>query len=266
MASDYDRIIERIFQSKYKGATTRTFRFSRDDIIDAAKVIGVKRPKNIGDVPYSFRYRRRLPSSILDTCPQGKEWVIRGVETARDEYEFVLLPATNITPNPGLVEIKVPDSTPEIVRRYSLSDEQALLAILRYNRLLDIFTGITTYSLQNHLRTTVGKQQIEVDELYVGVGRSGAQYVLPVQAKGGRDELGRVQLEQDLRLCGEKYPHLVCRAIAAQFMDGDVIALFELTVDKKDVVRIVEERHYRLVPADEIDDDELDKMGRAARP
>jgi len=38
---------------------------------------------------------------------------------------------------------------------YALGDEQALLAKLRYNRLLDIFTGVVCYSLQNHLRTNV---------------------------------------------------------------------------------------------------------------
>ena len=46
---------------------------------------------------------------------------------------------------------EIPDATPEIILSYALSDEQALLAKVRYNRLLDIFLGITTYSLQNHL-------------------------------------------------------------------------------------------------------------------
>jgi hypothetical protein len=35
-------------------------------------------------------------------------------------------------------------------------------------------------------------------------------------------------------------------------MAGDVIALFELTVEDGQVL-IVEERHYRLVPGDQID-------------
>ena len=53
-----------------------------------------------------------------------------------------------------LATTKIPDGTPSIVRKYSISDEQALLAIVRYNRLIDIFLGVTCYSLQNHLRTT----------------------------------------------------------------------------------------------------------------
>jgi hypothetical protein len=63
----------------------------------------------------------------------------------------------------------VPDATPGIVAKYSLNDEQALLAKVRYNRLIDIFTGVTCYSLQNHLRTTVAELgQVETDEIYVG--------------------------------------------------------------------------------------------------
>ena len=38
---------------------------------------------------------------------------------------------------------------------YALGDEQALLAKLHYNRLIDVFLGITCYRLQSHLRTTV---------------------------------------------------------------------------------------------------------------
>jgi hypothetical protein len=45
---------------------------------------------------------------------------------------------------------------------------------MRYNRLLDIFTGVACYSLQNHLRTTVPDVgQVETDELYVGVDKNG---------------------------------------------------------------------------------------------
>ena len=128
---------------------------------------------------------------------------------------------------------------------------------MRYNRLIDVFTGIVCYSLQNHLRTTVvGIGQVETDELYVGVDHSGTHYILPVQAKGGSDIIGTVQIEQDLALCAEKYPTLICRAIAAQFMEDDVIALFELhSVDAE--IRLTAERHYRLVAQEDLTDEEL---------
>jgi len=132
-----------------------------------------------------------------------------------------------------------------------------LLARVRYNRLIDIFLGLTTYSLQNHLRTTVTNMgQIEIDEIYVGVNKSGQQFVVPVQAKVGKDKLAVVQTSQDLGYCAEKYPNLTPRAISAQFLQNKVIALFELTLEN-DEVTVVEERHYCLVAAKSITDEDL---------
>jgi hypothetical protein len=56
--------------------------------------------------------------------------------------------------------------------------------------------------------------QIETDEIYIGVDQRGAQYVFPVQAKGGSDQLGIVQIEQDFALCNSKFTSLICRPIA----------------------------------------------------
>jgi hypothetical protein len=160
-------------------------------------------------------------------------------------------------PRDVLAETKVPDSTPGVIEKYALSDEQALLAKVRYNRLVDIFTGLTCYSLQNHLRTTVPDMgQVETDELYVGLDRRGVHYIIPVQAKGGNDKLSVVQIEQDMSLCAAKFPDLVCKAIGAQFMGAGMIALF-IFEETPDGVRIGGEAHYLLVPPDQISPEEL---------
>jgi hypothetical protein len=140
---------------------------------------------------------------------------------------------------------------------YALDDEQALLAKVRYNRLVDVFTGVASYALQSHLRTAVkGLGQVETDEVYVGVSRQGAHYVFPVQAKGGRDSLNVVQVEQDVAMCAAKFPALICRPIAAQFASGDLIALFALEATERGIA-IVAEKHYRLVPPDQLSAEEL---------
>jgi hypothetical protein len=254
----YSRIIEKIFFRHYKKGA-KFVDFSRGEIGDVANELKIATPKNVGDVLYSFRYRRPLPDSVLATCSKGQEWVIKSTGAAK--YSFRAVPVTRIEPQKGRYQIKVPDSTPEIVAQHKLSDEQALLAKLRYNRLVDIFTGLTTYSLQNHLRTQIEGVQIETDELYVGLGKTGEQYIIPVQAKGGTDRLGRIQLEQDLALCKQRFGSLTCRPVAAQFMGADVIAMFELTI-VKDEVRVVEERHYKLVPAADISVQDLETMRR----
>lgn len=246
----YAALIERIFFDHWKKSLT-AFEFQRDELRKWAKDLGIELPDNLGDVIYSFRFRVTLPKRILDTQPKGKAWRIE--LAGRSVYKFVLGKASRILPRPDLVEIKVPDATPELIGMYALDDEQALLAIVRYNRLLDIFLGLTTYSLQNHLRTTAkGMGQIEIDELYVGIDKRGCHYVIPVQAKAGSDQISVVQTKQDLHACEEKFEGVKCRAISVQFMDDNVIAMFELALDG-DEIKVVEERHYRLVPADELD-------------
>jgi hypothetical protein len=250
----YKRLIEHIFLARYKDGD-REVSFIRDDIITAAEELGLPRPSNVGDVLYSFRYRAVLPESITEKAPEGFVWVIRPAGTAR--YTMALVPDKPFTPNELMAETKVPDSTPGIVAKYSMNDEQALLAKVRYNRLIDIFTGVTCYSLQNHLRTTVPTLgQVETDEIYIGVDKRGAHYIFPVQAKGGTDKMGVVQIEQDFEVCRVKFPLLICRAIGAQFMAGDVIALFEFE-ESDEGVRLASEKHYRLVPPADVSPEDL---------
>jgi hypothetical protein len=247
----YDRIIEQIFFDHYSQGATEGSVFIRREIIQAKEKHASDLDLNPGDVLYTYRYRRKLPARILATQPEGSEWIIEGA--GRGKYQFKLAKATRVVPNTSLVTIAIPDATPEIIRAYALDDEQALLANVRYNRLIDTFLGLTTYSLQNHLRTAVkGKGQIEIDELYIGLDKHGCHYVIPVQAKGGKDQIGVVQTGQDIAFSADKFPGMRCRPIAAQFLNAKVVALFELTIEDGEV-KVVEERHYKLVPADELD-------------
>jgi hypothetical protein len=257
--SRYKALIEKVFFDRYETGPQRV-EFEREDLVAAANELGMQLPKNLGDVVYSIRYRTPMPDRILGIQPEGMEWIIEGA--GRSKYVFKLVRISRIVPNPELVIIKIPDSTPEIVNAYAFTDEQALLAIVRYNRLIDIFLGLAAYSLQNHLRTTVSSiGQVEIDEIYVAVDRYGRQFVLPVQAKGGNDQLSVVQTKQDIACCAEKYPNLICRPISAQFMEENLIALFELGIFE-DEVKVVEEKHYRLVPSEQIGKDDLGNYSR----
>jgi hypothetical protein len=98
--------------------------------------------------------------------------------------------------------------------------------------------------------------QVETDEIYVGVDKKGVQYVLPVQAKGGKDRLSVVQIEQDMAVCAEKFPSLICRSLGAQFMANDVIALFEFESGDQGI-GVASEKHYKLVPPEEVTEADL---------
>lgn len=248
-ANRYSQIIERIFFSHYVEGTTEIC-FERNEIELVAAELRINLPKNIGDIIYSFRYRTALPESIRATATEDRLWIIRAA--GRGKYCFVQVEEEHITPDRMKAETKVPNATPGIIEIYRLNDEQALLARVRYNRLIDIFTGITCYSLQNHLRTTVGGLgQLETDEVYIGIDKKGRHYVFPVQAKGGRDKLSVVQIEQDIALCAAKFPNAICRPIGAQFIDDTLLALFEFESTSEGIRKVTEE-HYRLVAPEEI--------------
>lgn len=259
--NNYLQIIEKVFFSHFEDGVS-AFEFDQDELWIAFEELGVRGPNYLADIPSAFINGMPLPKKIRATTAEGEEWIIRPAGIG--QYRFVLAPIFEFSPTANLVETKILDATPGIITKYALGDEQALLAIVRFNRLIDIFTGLTCYSLQNHLRTTVPNMgQVEVDEIYIGVDKRGAHYIIPVQAKGHNDTLGIVQIEQDFALAATKFPTLKCKSVAAQFMNNGAIALFELEMNSEQI-RIASEKHYRLVSSDDLSEAEL--ANYATRP
>ena len=248
----YHRSLVYVFRSHYKPGM-KAIPFQREELTKAGKKLRLKALKNLGDAIYSYRYRIPLPKEIASTAPEGYSWVI--MPAGKGKYRFELIKGSPfIQPRADAAVIKIPDATPEIITANDQGDEQAVLARTRYNRLIDIFLGLTAYSLQNHFRTFVKEMgQIETDEVYVGVNKQGQQFVIPVQAKGDKDLLAVIQTKQDLACCREKenLKDLSCRPVSAQFMKDKSIALFEL-IEEEGGVRVAEERHYKLVPSSDI--------------
>ena len=65
-----------------------------------------------------------------------------------------------------------------------------------------------------------------------------------------------VQIEQDIAVCAAKFKDAICRPLGAQFIQSDLIALFEFG-PTPDGVRVRTERHYHLVPPEELTEEEL---------
>ncbi len=131
----YHKILERIFFSRYTDGAY-TVDFTREEMVRVAAELGIELPKNLGDVVYSVRYRTPLPESIRATAPADHEWIIRS--TGRARYRFQITSILNVAPSPILLETKVPDATPGVIAMHAFKDEQALLAKIRYNHLIDI--------------------------------------------------------------------------------------------------------------------------------
>jgi hypothetical protein len=107
----YTQIIERIFFSHYQDGTDEVA-FEREDIVRVAEELGIKHPRNLGDVVYSFRYRGTLPESVRARAPEGKEWIIR--PAGRSRYCFVATTVAAIVPTQMMAETKGNRSAPPV--------------------------------------------------------------------------------------------------------------------------------------------------------
>lgn len=239
----YSQIIERIFQKVYAPGQT-LLSFKREAIIESARELEIEVPKNLGDVIYSFRSRQKLPNSITKTEPPGYEWLIQS--EGHGLYAFSLKPALDLTPA-DVEHISIPDATPFLVVLHAQSDEQALLARIRYNRLIDLFTGVTCYHLQSHYRTAVPRiGQTETNDLYFGFDGTGEQYILPVQAKGLKEKMSRIQIENDFAIFQMKFRDLIAKPIGTMQTSENTIVLFEFGYVDAELTKI-DEAHYDLL-------------------
>ncbi len=262
----YEEILVWIFKNKYRKGQAR-IRVERTDFDKAADALKINRIKNLGDIVYSVRYRTELPTDIQESAPPNCEWIILG--TGKGAYEYRLArKAKVVASDPETREqIKILDNTPEVLVLYAPSrDEQALLTRVRYNRIIDIFLGLTCYSIQNHYRTTVENiGQIEVDEIYIGFNKHGGHFVIPCQAKSPGDKFGIVQLYQDISLCAAQYRNAVARPVGLQFTGPNSVAALELSVREENEIlslKIVDEKHYLFVRGSEISDSDIAKYNK----
>jgi hypothetical protein len=149
---------------------TQTIEFTIRDIREIASELGIE-IGNAADMSYSMRSRTRLPDDILDLGFT----VLRGVGRGKYALEvggeaIVHLPEHDVYDHNDQTPLPVRRLLPEDL---SELDEQGLLTMVSYCKLLDHFTGLTVYQLRSHVRKSVPNLgQAELDEIDVGVLRT----------------------------------------------------------------------------------------------
>src|SRR5271157_3379118 len=91
----YEVLLVKIFKNHYRKGAEK-FEFDREELTKVASELGVRLPKNLGDLIYSFRYRKKMPAEILETATGKKEWIIEPAGQAK--YRFRLGKASRIVP------------------------------------------------------------------------------------------------------------------------------------------------------------------------
>jgi hypothetical protein len=84
----YQALISKIFFDGYQPGVP-AFGFERIALEHGAETLGIKLPKNLGDVIYSVRFRTALPDDILATQPPGMEWIIEGAALRANKSETI---------------------------------------------------------------------------------------------------------------------------------------------------------------------------------
>jgi hypothetical protein len=125
-----------------------------------------------------------------------------------------------------------------------------------YNRLIDIFTGLTCFHIQNHYRGFVeGMGEVELDALYVGIDKTGKLYILPIEAKSQAENemIGRVQISQMAKLVRQDFANLDRRILAIKYLkDGTIVIIeFDDQVEPDDF-KIVSVSRFRLIRQEQI--------------
>ena len=195
--ADYDRVIAEVFNRlRRTHGSQASYDFNKDFIeeamLDLRNAGEVEHIRNLADIKYTYDARREFPTAISS----HGYWAIVG--TGKSKYRFERIEQNNLIRIPDDLgayrtdDFEVEDRTPSAVAAVLGNDEQATMTRLRYNEILNVCLGMTTYAVQGHERTSVSCGQIEVDEIYVGeFGQE--KFVIPISGKGGKDCLSYTQ-------------------------------------------------------------------------
>ena len=247
----YVPILRAIFKAKYRRGV-KEVDFNLDDIRSAALKLGIV-TRNPADVIYRMRSRTKLPSEILKKgffilrqVGRGKYRLEQAESTIVNIPENEIIDAIDITPLP--VRRLLPEDLSEI-------DEQGLLTVVDYCKLLSHFTGLTVYRLRSHVRKgvlLVG--QVELDEVDVGVALrdDDSPIIFPIEAKAADEAVNWVQVAAQVMYSEQYFPGYAIRPIAMKLDYDSLIHFleFNVTTDAKKL-KIIRSATYRLTVSEQ---------------
>ncbi|MEU6365435.1 hypothetical protein ABZ876_06740 [Streptomyces sp. NPDC046931] len=228
----YVPILVNIFNAKYtKG--DEVVEFTLDDIRAAAQELGIS-VRNPADLAYRMRSRTVLPELIrnegffiLSAVGRGKYRLGKADSAIIDLPENKLLGTLDLTPLP--VRRLLPEKLAEF-------DEQALLTVVGYCKILDHFTGLTNFRLRSHVRKSVPRiGQAELDEVSVAIAQREDEQpvIVPVEAKAVADAINRVQISAMVSFCETYFPGHEVRPLAIKVDYESIVHVLEFNATEE---------------------------------
>jgi hypothetical protein len=247
----YVPVIKRIFAAKYRDGMTK-IDFTLDEVRDACGALGIV-SRNPADVIYRMRARTKLPQEILDAgffilrqVGRGMYRLEQATSTLIEIPDHVVHEALDLTPLP--VRRLFPQVLAEI-------DEQGLLSVISYCKLMDHFTGLQVYRLRSHVRKSVaGIGQAELDEIDVGVAMRDDEMpvIFPIEAKAADESVNRVQIAAQVAFCLEYFPGYEIRPLAVKLDEESIVHFLEFNVSTTPAdLTVKRSKGYRLKLSDQ---------------
>lgn len=195
--TDYDWVVVHLFRRLTASFTLTTvpevLAFDLDDVRDAvasarnAGVLRRKKIKNMADIKYAYDARRDFPPELMQPYPRTWLSVSKGKYILRRTKRKNIIDLQSLKVPPPPIEFVI-DQAPSFTSSLMGTDEQAVLARVRYAGLLNQILGFQATTVQGHHRTSVAYGQVEVDEVLAGLhGTTGI--IVPISGKGGQDKI-----------------------------------------------------------------------------
>jgi len=235
---------------RFREPGSQRVEFTVRDVRQVADDLGIE-IGNAPDLVYRMRARTRLPDDILDMgftilrgVGRGRYALEVGGEAVVHLPEHEILGHNDQTPLP--VRRLLPESLVDL-------DEQGLLTMVSYCKLLDHFTGLTVYRLRSHVRKSVPNVgQAELDEIDVGVAMrdDDIPVVFPIEAKAADEVINRVQIATAVAYCQTYFPGHQIRPIVIKLTYDGVMHFLEFrSTTALAGLRAINSCGYRLHPS-----------------
>ena len=219
----YTTILLWVFKHGKKDPSSGDLLFSQEDLRKAATQLR-RKVRNFPDLTYNLRSRSPLPQEILDA---GYTTIaIRG----RGQYALVVAEDKVEIPDRTTVDRIFTNKIPKAIRDLLRKDEQSILSAMRYMEVVQDFVGARAFHLQGHLRTTGGLgQQVEADDVWVAVQSNGRRVIIPIEAKGPNERIGRHQMMSTVDAVLKKIPNFRVMPLAVQLEETGKLAIVQFS-------------------------------------
>lgn len=242
--SSYHEIITELFRRNYRPGVGHIL-FDQGEISRIAEELGIPAPKNLRDITYAFaKGRLQLPEEITKAAPVDRRWALERDQWGSYSLKLVETPDEEITADPDLPEISLPDLTPPPVQYFSVGTS-LLLAQARHNRLVDLVTGCVCHPTEEPKRRRTRYVQVEVDDAYFAFDAQGGRFYIPVEltAKGERRSI--TDMDRLLRIGTLFHRSLQCRPVLIEEAGRNRLRLYAFEV-RDATLKLRSELHVHL--------------------